>query len=271
MKPTNRFLAALTVVLLLFSSTVFSQEDAPPEAKYYVVTTMHWNMDNDDFDMDEWKAVEREFFAKVTSKNEHIIQASYYAHHTSPDNSELLYVQSFPSWDAIDKAGDRDGELIMEAWKDEEARNAFFDKQSAYYSTQHSDEIYRPTIGAKYFAEPPTEGMLLYLRRSHAARPDDGSGKEFVELRDAKIARIKNNEHIKGYFPSAHYYGADSSERLEAFFVNDMEGLGKMYERNAELAKEATPDDAAREEKAKRAGKYVSTHGDTIYTFILGY
>ncbi len=271
MKTTNRFFIALTTVLLLFTATAFSQDDAPPEVKYYVVTTMHWNMDNDDFDMDEWKAVEREFFAKVTSKNEHIIQASYYSHHTSPDNSELMYVQSFPSWDAIDKASARDGELIMEAWTDEEARDAFFEKQSAYYSTQHSDEIYRPTTGAKYFAEPPAEGMLLYLRRSHAARPEDGSNKEFVELRDSKIEMIKKNENIKAYFPSAHYYGADSSERVEAFFVNDMEGLDKMYERNAEILKEAIPDEAARKERAKRVGKYVSTHGDTIYTFILGY
>ncbi len=270
MKTTNRFSIVVFTMLMLFSTTIFAQDEAPPEAKYYVVTTMHWNMDNDDFDMDEWKAVEGEFFEKVTNKNEHIIQASYYAHHTSPDNSELLYIQSFPSWEAIHKAGDRMGELIEEAWKDEEARKAFFEKQGAYYARQHSDEIYATTAGAKYFSEPPTEGMLLYIRRNHAAFPEDGSAKEWTELRDARNEMIKKNEHIKGYFPSAHYYGADSSERIQAFFVDSMEGLDKMYERNAELAKEAFPDEAARKERAKRAGKYVAGHGDSIYTYMLG-
>ena len=49
-----------------------------------------------------------------------------------------------------------------------------------------------------------------------------------------------------------------------------MEGLDKMYERNAELVKEAFPDEAVRKERAKRAGKYVSGHGDSIYSFMLG-
>lgn len=270
MKTTNRLSIVVFTMLMLFSTTIFAQDEAPVEAKYYVVTTLHWNMDNDEFDMDEWKAVEGELFEKVTSKNEHIIQASYFSHHTSPDNSELLYIQSFPSWEAIHKAGDRDGELIEEAWKDEEARKAFFDKQGVYYSRQHSDEIYAVTKGTKYFSEPPTEGMLLYIRRNHAAFPEDGSAKEFVELRDEKIEMINKNEHIKGYFPSAHYYGADSSERIDAFFVDSMEGLDKMYERNAELYKEAYPDEAVRKERGKKAGKYISGHGDSIYTFILG-
>jgi hypothetical protein len=270
MKTTNRFFIALTTMLLLFSTTIFAQDDAPAEVKYYTVTTMHWNMDYENFDMDTWKAVEKEYMDKVTMKNEHIMLASYYLHHTSPDNSEILYVQGYASWDAIDKASQKDGELANEAWADDEEGNAYFTKKNAYYANKHSDEIYSVTKGAKEFAEPRTDGMILYLRKRHAAFPSDGSGKEFREIRDARLDMVSKNEYIKGYFPHAHFYGADSSERVEAIFLSSLDDLGKMYARNAELAKEAIPDDAARKARAERAAKYSSGHGDSFYTFVGG-
>jgi len=270
MKTTNRFFSALTAMLLLFTTTAFSQDEAPPEVKYYTVTTMHWNMDYEGFDLDTWKAVEKEYMDNVTVKNEHIMAASYYLHHTSPDNSELLYVQGYASWEAIDKASARNGELVREHWADSTARREYFPKRNAYYSNKHSDEIYAVTQGTKYFAEPPTDGMILYLRKSHPAFPSDGSGKEFREIRDAHLDMINKNEYIKAYFPSAHFYGADSTERIEAFFLNSLDDLSKMYARNTELAKEAIPDDAERKAKATRAAKYSGGHGDSFYTFVGG-
>ena len=276
MKTTNRFFIALTTMLLLFSTTAFSQDEAtkeaPPQAEYYAVTTMHWNMDYEDFDMATWKAVEKEFLDNVTMKNEHIMFASFYLHHTSPDNSEILYVQGFASWDAIHESGDRNNELAKEAWPDDDARAAYFEKQGAYYSNKHSDEIYAVTPGAKYLAEDPTDGMILYIRRNYAAFPKDGSPEEFNELRDGYIENIINkNEYIKGYFPSSHYYGADSTERVQAFFFDTLADYDKHYDRNGELAKEAWPDDEARKERGKKIGKYFTgVHGDYIYTFVGG-
>ena len=276
MKTTNRFFIALTTMLLLFSSTAFSQDEAaaeaPPEVKYYVVTTLHWNMDYEDFDMDTWKAVEKEALDKVTMKNEHILVASFYLHHTTPDNSELLYVQGFGSWDAIHNADARNAELAKEAWPDDEARGAFFDKQGAYYSSKHSDEIYAALPGAKYFAEDPKDGAILYIRKSYRAYPKDGTTEEWNELRNTYIENIINkNEYVKGWFPNAHYYGADSTERIAAFFFDSLDDFDKHYDRNAELAKEAWPDEAARKDRGKKAGKYwTGVHGDYIYTLVGG-
>lgn len=272
MKTTNRIFAALTTMLLLFTTTAFSQDDAPPQAQYYTVTTMHWNMNYEDFDMDTWKAVEKEYMDKVTQKNEHILAASFYMHHTSADNSELLYVQAYASWDAIDKAADRNGELSREAWADDDEADAYFSKRGAYYANKHSDEIYSVLPGTKDFAAEPTDGMILYVRKSHAAFPSDGSGAEFRELRDGYHENIINkNELIKAYFPHGHAYGADSTERIEAFFFDNMADLDKHFDRNAELAKEAWPDDEARKERNKKASKYwTGKHGDAIYTFVGG-
>jgi hypothetical protein len=274
MKTISQFFAVIVTGLLLsFSHDVVAQDAAasePPTPQYYTVTTMHWNMDYEGFDEATWKAIEQEYMDNVTVKNEHILTASYYLHHTSPDNSELLYVQGYASWEAIDKASERDGELAQEHWADSTAGRTYFEKRNAYYANKHSDEIYRVTRGTKFFTEAPTDGMILYLRKNHAAFPDDGSGKEFRALLDAKLDMINKNEYIKAYFPSAHFYGADSTERIEAFFLNSLSDLEKMYARNDELRKEAIPDDAKRAANAARAAKYNTGHGDSFYTLVGG-
>ena len=272
MKTTNRFFIALTAMLLLFSTTTFAQDVTQPETMYYTVTTMHWNLDYEDWDKDTWIAVQKEYMDNVTMKNEHILSASYYFHHTSPDNTELLYVQGYASWNAIDKASDRNGELAREHWADTTARREYFTKRNAYYANKHSDEIYSVTPGTKTFAEAPKDGMILYVRKSHAAFPSDGSGKEFRELRDGYLENIINkNELIKAYFPHAHFYGADSTDRIEAFFFDNLADFDKHFERNGELAKEAWPDEAARKDRGKRVAKYFSgVHSDAIYTFVGG-
>ena len=276
MKTTNRFFIALTTMLLLFSTNAFSQDEASPDEapqpQYYTVTTMHWNMDYEDFDMDTWKAVEKEYLDNVTTKNEHILTTSFYLHQLSTDNSEILYVQGYGSWDAIDKASDRNGELAREHWADTTAAEEYFKKRNAYYSNKHSDEIYSVTKGTKYFADEPKDGMILYVRRNHSAFPSDGSGKEFRELRDGYLENIINkNELIKAYFPHAHFYGADSTERIEAFFFDSLADYDKHFDRNGELAKEAWPDEAVRKERGKKAAKYsTGIHSDAIYTFVGG-
>jgi hypothetical protein len=271
MKTPNRFFAVLTAVLVLFATFSFAQEDDGPSIKYYVAVTYHWNMDYEDFDMDTWKAVEQEFLEKVTKKNEHILASSVYLHHTTPDNSELMVVQGYASWDAIEKASDRNGELINEAWPDEAERNAYFDKRQAYYSAKHSDEIYAASPGAKYFAEDPTDGMILHLRKSYRAYPEDGSAAEWNELRDTYIENIINkNELIKAWFPAAHYYGGDSTERVTATFFDSMADFDAHYDRNGELAAEAW-DEETRKDRGQRAAKYwTGYHGDYIYTFVGG-
>ena len=48
-------------MLLLFSTTTFAQDDTQPETMYYTVTTMHWNLDYEDWDKETWIAVQKEY------------------------------------------------------------------------------------------------------------------------------------------------------------------------------------------------------------------
>ncbi len=70
MKTSFRILL-IVISLAIIAGTGFAQPAEQPG--FLTVTTVHWNMDNKDFSMDKWKAIEKEYFDKVTSKNEYIV------------------------------------------------------------------------------------------------------------------------------------------------------------------------------------------------------
>jgi hypothetical protein len=247
MKNCKQYLLLLLIAICATGSLQAQEEEKRPE--FLVVTTMHWNMDQEDYDFDDWKALEKEYLDKVVMKNELIAGASFFMHQFTEDNSELLYVQVFNSWNDIHAAAERSNELAKEAWPDEEARNAFFKKQGAFYSMQHSDEIYATMDGAKALSEMPTKDMTLYLQKRHFAFPEDGSMKEWEELN-------------KAY---------QENEFLEAFYVDSLTDLDKMLDRLGELPEEAWPDEASRKEMGEKMSKYYTgIHSDYIYTYVSG-
>lgn len=266
MKTTIKLFAAVVLLLLLITPSLSAQE----RPLYVTATTMHWNMDYENFKMADWIAVEKEFLDKVTMNNEHIMSAGFYMHRYTPDNTELIYVQAYPSWEAIDKAADRNDELAKAAWPDKAARDAFFDKQAAYYIDDHSDEIYATMSGAKVLAAPPGDDLILYVQKSHLAFPEDGTNEEFEDLRMEYTENvILKNELIHAYYPNVHAWGSNRTEFLEAFMVKSMADLDKMGERNDELAKIYMPDKAARDAFYKKFDKYFTgTHGDYIYSVV---
>ena len=115
MKTINSLFSTLIVMLLLLSPLVNSaQDEEPKRPEYLVATTMYWNK-NYEGTPEEWRATEKEYMEKVTSKNEHIIFAGYFTHLFTENSNEVMFVRSYPSWEAIDKATDRSAELEKEA------------------------------------------------------------------------------------------------------------------------------------------------------------
>ncbi len=271
MKTTNRIFLFIGLVLFL-STTVTIAQDQSKRPEYVSITTMHWNMDQENFDMDAWKSVEKEFLSKVTKKNEHIMGASFYLHQFTADNTELIYVQTYKDWDAIDKASERDNELSKEAWPDKNVRTAYYKKRNAYYSDVHSDEIYATMSGAKLMTKDPGKDMTLYFRKSHFAFPDGGTNDEFKTLRKEYLENVVHkNEYIKGYYPAAHAWGADKTDFIEGFIVESLADIDKMFDRNTELLKSHWPDENVRKEIGKKSGKYFTgIHSDYIYTYLSG-
>lgn len=269
MRTINRFFMVLAITLLLCNTSAFAQEQTRPE--YVTVTTMHWNMNNKDFKKDEWKAVEKEYLDKITMKNEHVTSASFYLHRMTPDNSELLYVQSYPTWEALGKAAARNAELAKAAWPDEKKRDEFFKKRSAYYSPMHSDEIYATMPNAKPMATMPTKDMICYVRKGHFAY-GEGSDEEFDALDKEYFDNVTNkNEYIKAYYPMAHAWGSDRTEAIEAYFLDSMADLDKMFDKDTELYEAHWKDEASRKANEEKSAKYFDgRHGDYIYTYVAG-
>lgn len=261
MKTTNRFFTAMAAMLLLFSTYSFSQEDKRP--MYVSVTTMYWNPDND-MTMEEWKAGEKEYMEKVTKKNEYIKWAGYATHLMTPNSNEVLYGQTYPSWEAIEKAAARSAELEKEAWPDQATREAFLSKMNSAYANFHSDEIYATMSGAKQGSGELPEGAIMYLRVNKRAFPKDGSANEINALREKLLENVINkNDYIKSYYPNQHTWGADRRDFLEVFYLDSMGDLDKMFEKNSELMKTAFT-----KEEAAALGKYTNSHGDYVYSLV---
>jgi len=230
MKTMKRLLF-LFAVLFMFNTAIVAQEEAE-RPEYITVATMYWNPDQEDFNMKTWKSIEKEYLDKVTSKNEHIMGAGFYLHQFTADNTVK--------------------------------------KRNAFYADKHSDEIYATMSGAKVITENPGKDLTLYIRKSHFAFPEGGTQKEFSELRKEYLENvIHKNDIIKAYYPSSHGWGSDSTEFVEAFFVESLGDIDKMFDKNSELSKAHWPDEDARKEVGKKAGKYYTgVHSDFIYTFV---
>jgi len=271
MKTTNQLICSFIVLFLLSTPTIYSQE-VIERPEYVVVTKMHWNMDLEDFDMEKWKSVEKDYLDKVTSKNEYIMSASFYMHRFTGDNTELLYVQSYASWDDIDKASNKNDDLAKAAWSNENARKAYFKKRNSYYSNDHSDEILATIPGAKIMTEKSDKDLVLYIRKSHFAFPEDGTQEEFDKFRKEGLENVINkNEYLKAYYPSVHAWGADRTEFTEAFIVESLGDIEKMFDKDIELRKAKWPDENVRKARGKKMGKYFTgVHGDYIYTGVAG-
>ncbi|WP_333599210.1 hypothetical protein [Flavobacterium sp.] len=257
------FLVALLSLLLMGNKSI-AQDD---KSYLVTVTKLHWNQDMKNFNMDDWKAVEKEYLDKVVKKNPFILGQEILLHSFTEDNSEILLVTRYENWDAIEKAGDKDDELIKAAWPDEKARNAYFEKRSAYYAHNHSDEIYATIPGGKIPKGNFDKDMLYYVRVSHFAFPNDGTQKEYKELSKQYFDAVLNkNDLIKAYYPNRHAWGADNTQFTEVFVVESLADLDSALNKNRDLFKAAWADEAKRKEFNEKFGKYFTgKHSDYIY------
>ena len=255
------------LVVLLIGNGIFAQPDRP---KYVTVTTLHWNMDNENYEQKEWLAIEKEYLDKVVKKNEFIREQRMMTHYFTADNTGLLFVTSYDSWEAIEKASARSEALEKLAWPDEKGRKAFFEKREAFYDPMHSDEIYETFPGAKQPDFKSDKPLLYYIRKSHWAYPKDGTEKEFGELRNAYLTAVTNkNEFVKAYYPLIHGWGSNKTEFVEVFVMESLGDIEKSFARNTELDKASWSDDGKRKDFYKKYDKYFTgVHGDYIYTIV---
>lgn len=264
MKTIKNTLFAVFCGAVLLSTSLNAQE----EKTYFVTaTTLHWNMNQEDFSMDEWKATEKEYLDKVIKKNPLIIAQEVLLHFFTPDNTELVLVTTYENWDAIEKASAKDEELIKAAWPDEKTRNKFFEKKGDYYANNHSDEIYETFHGAKVPKSKFDKPMLYYVRKSELAYPKNGTVKEFTTEHDVYLNAVTyKNDFVKAYYPFIHAWGANKTDFTEVFVTENFADIEKALDKNGELFKATWDTEAKRKEYDAKNDKYFTgVHRDYIY------
>lgn len=259
MKTIKNVLFGMLAFTILFTSKSFGQEAPKEEYKpvFLTVTTSHWSTDPN-VDPSDWLKTEKEYFDKVTMKNDLIIGSGYYTHYFTPDNSEVLFVSVYKNWEDIEKANDITNKLIEEGWPNEEERTAFFKKQSSYYSPMHSDEIYVTMSFTKPLKTDSKEPLVYYVKKNQLGQ--GGSGfKEYFENVTMK------NPLVKGYYTHRHRWGSNSRDAFEVFVFDKFADIESSFDETDKLVKAHWSDEAKRKEFFKEYNKIFDGHGDYIY------
>jgi hypothetical protein len=82
-----------------------------------------------------------EYFTRVTMKNEFVIHQWNMAHLFTEDSREFVTISEYANWNDVQKAADRDAELVKQAWPDMQRRQDFMKKLNSYF-THHKDAIF---------------------------------------------------------------------------------------------------------------------------------
>jgi hypothetical protein len=252
-------------LLCLFVNTLLVAQNEP---QYLVVTRAHINPKSG-FTLDQLKAHEAEYFEKVTKKNDLIVSTNVLVHYYTEDNSEILFASTYRTWDDIEKASTKNDELAKAAWPDETARKAFFKKQTSFYTSTHSDEIYS-ILGNVKQLDAAAPMQIFYIRTSHRIFPEDAKPNELKELMTEYITNVTlKNPLVKGYYPARHLWGSDGREVRETFVFNSLADLEKSSEEDEKLIKAHWPDEAKRKEFFAKVDKYFEQwHSDKIYRHV---
>lgn len=268
MKQLTKIAIGILFIGLLINPSARAQDDekSPVLPTIISVTTVHWNFDFEDGSEEEWLKLEKEYFEKVTMKNEFILGSNFLTHYFTADNTEAIAVTAYENLESINKAADRTSELIEEGWPNEDERKAFMKKRNEYFTSMHSDEIYRVLDGAMYMKQKETEPLIYYVRISQLAFPADGKNEEIKKLHTDYLENVVyKNKFYQGYFVYRHGWGADSRDFLEVFVTNSMADIEAAFDENQKLT-EAYMNEEERKAFFKAYNKYwTGVHGDYVY------
>jgi len=259
MKIIKNLSFGVLILAFIFTTKANAQEEKKEEFKpvFITVTKTHRNS-NPDIDNSDWMKIEKEYFDKVTMKNDLIIGSGVYFHYFTPDDSEVLLVSVYKNWEDIENASAVTAKLIDEAWPNEEDRSNFFKKQSGHYEDQHSDEIYVSLPYTKKLETNSEKPLIYYVKKNQLG--EGGSGfKEYFENVTQK------NSYIKGYYSHRHRWGSNSKDAIEVFVFNSFEDIEKSFDEDSKLIDEYWLDEEKKKEFFKGYNKIFNGHGDYIY------
>ena len=128
----------LLAVALAFSGMLYAQEEDP-----HVFTIVTWETispeGGSDAERDSLVAI---WVENTVNKNEFILNQTGMTHMYGSNSSDYVVINEYKSFGDIEKAQNRNGELMREFMPDDEKRAAFWKAFTSYFG-EHSDEIYQ--------------------------------------------------------------------------------------------------------------------------------
>ena len=253
------------IILFLMSSIAVSQHKKGDfESKYATIITLHGVVGAD---FKEWMEVEKEYFDKVTSKIDIILDHKVLVRYFGNDLSEIKIINVFDKWNDIEYVNNVRDALIEKAWPNKKERDVFFEKQNSFYTNYHSDEIYVTSTLSKLMTASEKASqknpMVYYIDTNILSDIDNKDAHKLHE--DYLNAVTYKNSFIKAYYPFRHYWGSDSREFLEIYVVNSLAGLEKAIETDKKLFELHVPDKSKRKEFMEAYRKAVTSHKDGLY------
>ncbi|THD69074.1 hypothetical protein E7Z59_01735 [Robertkochia marina] len=265
MKTINTLL--LLVTAFTFTGFSFAQVQEEDNQYYLIVSYNNFNLEKEDFDMNRWLELEKEYRTKVVNNNEYIRNFGTYTHNLTDDSSEVLHLFLVQGWDNIRKMQEVEGELRRKAWPDQEERRAFFRELNSFYTWEHSDEIYYMLPGVS--KDLVNDATVVNMRVHHTKRPlgPASNMEEFMALNEWYTQEIlAENEFVKAYTPFSHAWGSSGTEYLEIWVYDSMEDMGKAGKRTNEIMRANKTEEELNELEDKWMKYFNPGHSDYIYT-----
>lgn len=134
----------LTLIILLVLPMLIQITDLNAQTAKNTICTVQTRYLKNMLDSTERVALANmlaEYHQKVTMKNEFVLSEKSMWHFWTDDSREFVTVTEYADWSAIEKSGNRDGELEKQAWPDAAQRADFMKKMNSYF-THHKDAIF---------------------------------------------------------------------------------------------------------------------------------
>ena len=133
----------LTAVFAL-SGVLYAQEEEP-----HVFTLMTFELLSPEGGSSaEFDSLATLWAENVTKKNEFIISEITMSHLWGSNAQDFVLITEHKNFADIEKASNRNSELLKEAWPDKTERQNYFKAYSKYFGN-HSDEIYQEEISVR--------------------------------------------------------------------------------------------------------------------------
>lgn len=267
MKTIQKLLLAFLVGVIMFPSTAFSQNEDKSSDKeqikpvYVSISTMEECKDAN-INFSEWVALEKEFYEKVTLKNDLIIGSGVYYSSISPNKSRVKIVTIYKNWEDVEKATLETDRLVQKGWPKEEARREFFKKQKSFYVCQQRDEIYMATPFTEEANVASEKPMVFYLKNNKKGEGADQFNEFYGKVNTKK-------PFVKGYFTHVNKWGAESNDAKEVFVYSSFKDVEEEYNENHKLISEHWPPNKDKtNEILKGYAESFNGNGEFVYTNI---